>query len=495
MRKALWITLMTALVAVSGCLDNDGDSGNDGTNPGDLPAAVRYDLPEDPMPEGPDHDHTAPAAHKFLWNYAFGARDPLMQNQAQIAGLHALDLQDNHLFGAVYGANTVAINGGLAIWSLADPANPVMTGRVNIPGAVGGDRSMEATIDGNFVVMGTEPVSCLGQVNPVPIDVYLFDTSNKAQPMIVDVLTSVEKTTAEPGLNPDLTPSVGLGLPGEHSIAVHRIQDRDYAFVFGHIYEIVVDEITGGQLVDTGSKVNVGHDMYVRDTPWGDVWALSANGGGGLQIFNVTDPLNPVEIGIWDLPGRQELKDETGIEYYMHTADVAFFEDQIVVIVSSEDWLDWPSPMWILDGTGLNEVKEGEEAMLLEAIGVWQNPGNHTALGTSFSLHNPRFGEDGILTISSYHGGLWQMDFRHPDLRADPAEIAYAVFAEGEQTLLQDPVHQTIESNLCGLGLALDAPTYMDVELGPEGHMYAADVYMGLYAFAPTEDHPVYGAS
>lgn len=484
MQKTPWAVLALALVSLSGCLDDPSDPADPDGGDGGWGEAVRYDLPEDPMPEGGGHDHTDPTAHKFLWNYEFGSRDPLMQNQAQIAGLHAIDLEAGHLFGAVYGANTLSVNGGLAVWDLSDPAKPALTGRVNLPGAVGGDRSMEATVDGNYVVMGTEAITCLGQVNPVPVDVYLFDTSDKSNPVIADVITAAGNSAGNPtGVTP--------GVPGEHSIAVHRIGDRDYAFVFGEIYEIVPDETTGAHLQPTGSAVNVGHDMYVRDTPWGDVWALSANGGGGLQVYNITDPANPVEIGNWDLPNRSELQQE----YYFHTADVGFFDDQIVVIVSSEDWLDWPSPMWILDGTALRDVRAGEDPLLLEQIGTWQNPGNHTALGTSFSLHNPRFHDDGILTISSYHGGLWQLDFRHPDLRGDPAEIAYAVYADGDQTMVQDPVHQTIEEQLCGLGLTLDAPTYMDVERGPEGHLYAADVYMGLYAFAPTADHPVYGSS
>lgn len=489
MQKALWTALLMSLVTLSGCLDDQ--PGTDGTDGGTgWGEAVRYDLPEDPMPEGAGHDHTDPRAHKFLWNYDFTLRDPLMQNQAQIAGLHALDLQAGHLFGAVYGANTVSINGGLAIWDLSDPARPALTGRVNLPGAVGGDRSMEATVDGNYVVMGAEQVTCLGQVNPVPVDVYLFDTSDKANPRIVDVIPS--ETRGRSDASPD---AVDPGLGGQHSVAVHRMGDRDYAFVQGSVYEIVPDEALGASLVHTGTSFPVGHDLYLRDTPWGDVWALTANGGGGLTIYNVTDPAAAQVIGNWDLPNRQELKDQQGIEYYMHTPDVGFLDGQIVIIVSSEDWLDWVSPMWILDGTGLRDVRPGEEPLLLEQIGVWANPGNHTALGTSFSLHNPRFHDDGLLTISSYHGGLWQLDFRHPDLRADPAEVAYAVYADGEQTMAQDPVHQTVESQLCKLGLTLDAPTYMDVERGPEGHLYAADVYMGLYAFAPTADHPVYGAS
>ncbi len=479
MKRAL-AGLMIATLLFAGCLDSQPEDKDPGpTDPGPGPA-VRYQLPEDPMPEGAGHDHTDVSQHKFLWNYEFSARDPLLQNQAQIAGVHALDLQPGHLFGAVYGANTVAINGGLAIWDLADPAKPVLTGRVYLPGAVGGDRSMEATQDGNFVVMGTEPITCLGQVNPVPIGVYLFDTRDKSMPVVADVLTVGGVGRGNPG---------NFGAGGAHSIAVHEIDDRDYVFIQGDVYEIVPDEQTGAKLVNTGARVPVGHDLYLRTTPWGDTWALVANGGGGMVIYNVTDPLAPVQIGNWNLPDRA-----TGPEYYFHTSDVAFFDDQIVVVMSSEDWLDQVSPMWILDGTPLRDF-DGGEPILLEHIGTWVNPGNHTALGTSFSLHNPRFHEDGILTLSSYHGGLWQMDFRHPDLRADPAEIAYAVYAEGTQTMVQDPVHQAIESNLCGLGLTLDAPTFMDVERGPLGHLYAADVYMGMYAFSPTADHPVYAPS
>ena len=480
--KSLWAAALLFGLLLSGCVDDEPRDAPTEDEP--LAPAVRPALPEDPMPDGPGHDHTDVASHRFLWNYDFAARDPLLQNAAQIAGLHAIDLQAGHLFGAVYGANTISVNGGLAIWDLSDPAAPQRTGQFMVPGAVGGDRSLEATEDGNYAVLGTEPITCLGQVNPVPISVYLFDTSDKGRPLPVDVITLPGPSLGAPTT---IAPSLG-----EHSIAVQRIRGEDFVFLFGDIYKIVPDEVTGAHLENTGARINTGHDIYVRETPWGDIWALSANGGGGLQVYNVTDPYRPVEIGNWDLPDR-----ELGPEYYMHTADVGFFDDQIVIILSSEDWLDHVSPMWILDASMLREFQDGGEPFFLDWIGTWQNPGDHTAIGTSFSLHNPRFHEDGILTMSSYHGGLWQLDFRHPDFRtgpdARPAEIAYAVYADGDATLIQDPVHQAIESNLCGLGLTLDAPTYMDVERGPDGTLYAADVYMGLYTFTPTGDHPVYG--
>lgn len=148
--------------------------------------------------------------------------------------------------------------------------------------------------------------------------------------------------------------------------------------------------------------------------------------------------------------------------------------------------------MWMLDGTEL--MNNPDEPLLMEMIGSWQNPESLPATNVRFSMHNPRM-DDGIMTLSMYHGGLWQFDFRHESFRADPAEIGWAVYAEGAVPQVEDIVFDTVESQLCGLGINIDAPTYMDVELGPNGELYAADVYMGLYAFTPTADHPVYGSA
>ncbi|MGB0653045.1 MAG: hypothetical protein ACPGQL_07570 [Thermoplasmatota archaeon] len=465
--------------ALAGCLGDDGDDDPVRETVDKYGEAIRYVLPEDPMPEGAGHDHTAVDQHQFLWNYEFSARDPLGQNAANIAGVHALDLQAGYLFGAVYGSHAVAVDGGLAIWDLADPAQPSLAGQLRLPGAIGGDRSMEATQDGNYAVIVTETVTCFGQVSPTSavFNAYLIDTSDKSLPIIADVITGAGPAIGSPTrVNPSI---------GEHSVAVHNIGGIDYAFIFGKIFEISGGE-NSGVFVDTGAVINVGHDLYLRDTPWGDVWALSANGGGGLQIYNVTDPMNPVEIGNWDVPDRDSLTES----YYLHTADVAFFDEQIIIMISSEDWLDWVSPFWILDAT---ELEGATSAVVMEDIGMWGNPGNHTAIGTSFSLHNPRFTHDGILTLSSYHGGLWQLDFRHPEFRAEPAEIAYAVYAEGTPTQIEDPVFDAVETTLCGLGLTMDAPTYMDVEVHPSGILYAADVFLGLFTFTPSADHPVFG--
>ncbi|MCA1818624.1 MAG: hypothetical protein LC620_00995, partial [Halobacteriales archaeon] len=219
LQAALAALLVTAVLA--GCMTHRMD---DAATTGTTSPAVRYSPPADQMPEGTGHDHGDPAAHKFLWHYNFTARDPLLGNAANIAGLHAIDLQNGYLFGALYGSHGASVDGGVQVWDVkTDPAHPKETGRWTIPGSVGGDRSIGATPDGDFVVIGLEPVDCLGHVNPIgaATSAYLIDTRDKAHPLVADVIT--------PG-GSSSTPGMGSPSVSTHSVFVHRIQGKDYAF-------------------------------------------------------------------------------------------------------------------------------------------------------------------------------------------------------------------------------------------------------------------------
>ena len=487
--KGWFLIGLLTLGALAGCLSSSTDHDSTTGTVSSGPVPQRYVLPEDPMPEGAGHDHTNPDQHKFLWHYAFSARDGLMQNQANIAGLHAMDLQDGYLFGAIYGSHAASIDGGLQIWDVTtDPAHPKALGKWTIPGSVGGDRAIGATPDGDYAVIGLEPVDCLGHVNPFAVvDAYLIDTRNKNTPVVSDVVTITGNSLGNGPM------SSGINSGGHHSVYVHRINGVDYAFLFGDIYRIDRSE-TGARLVLVGN-IPTGHDIYVRDTPWNTTWAMSANGEGPLVVWDVTNPMAPFKLAQWDLENRLPRGDPNA--YYFHTADVEFLADGTVLIVlSSEDWTDHVSPLWVLDGNPLAGMTSApKEPVQLQMVGTWHNPGNHTAIGTSFSLHNPRLHDNGILTISSYHAGFWQLDLRTQDFRAKRAPIAYGAYADGTPALALDPAEDTIENQLCGLGIKMDTPTYMDVAVGENGTLYFADAFMGLYTFTPTADHPVFGTA
>ena len=145
--KGFLLSAILVAAVLAGCANtsNTTSSSSNGTPT----APQRYTPPFDTMPEGAGHDHADAAQHKFLWNYNFTARDPLLSNPADIAGLHAIDMQGGYVFGAIYGSHGLQVDGGVQIWDAkTDPAHPRQTGRWTIPGSVGGDRSIGATSDG-----------------------------------------------------------------------------------------------------------------------------------------------------------------------------------------------------------------------------------------------------------------------------------------------------------------------------------------------------------
>ena len=321
---------------------------------------------------------------------------------------------------------------------------------------------------------------------------YLIDARDKAHPVVADVIVPSGGTIGEP--------TAQNRRISTHSVYVAHIGNDDYAFIFGDIYRIERAEAVAAKLVFVGS-INTGHDVYVRQTPWNTTWALSANGGGGggdlgrgLVIFDVTDPAHPFEIGEWDRA------DHNDVGYYFHTADVDFVKaadgsNQTLVVLSSEDFGPHVSPFWVLDGNPLRAVQSGQDPVVLQQLGEWHNPYNHTAANIRFSLHNPRFSDHGILTVSSYHAGFFQFDLRDPTFWEHPSLVAEGAYADGTPPAVIDPVEQAVENQLCGLGISIDAPEYMDVAVAPHGVLYFADVFMGLYTFQPTADHPLFGAS
>ncbi|MES2155821.1 MAG: hypothetical protein V4510_11860 [bacterium] len=449
---------------------------------------TRYSPPFDTMPEGAGHDHADASQHKFLWHYNFTARDPLLSNTADIAGLHAIDLQAGYLFGAVYGSHAFMVDGGVQIWDVkSDPAHPKELGRWTIPGSVGGDRSIGATVDGDYVVIGTEPIDCLGHVNPAApaASAYLIDARDKTHPVVSDFINIAGGTIGNP--------TAQHRRLSTHSVFVARIGEQDYASIFGDLYRIDRTELAAARLVYV-SHINTGHDVYIRQTPWNTTWALSANGGGGggdlgkgLVIFDITDPAKPFEIGEWDRADHNE------VGYYFHTADVDFVGNQTLVLLSSEDFGPHVSPFWVLDGNPLSNVTAGQEPVVLTQLGEWHNPYNHTAANIRFSLHNPRWSDHGILTLASYHAGFFQFDMRDPSFWENPSLVADGAYADGTPPAVIDPVEQTVENTECALGIDIDAPEYMDVAVGPHGVLYFGDVFMGLYTFVPSADHPLYG--
>ena len=438
-RSAVLLALVPLLVA--GCLSPEAEPAPDPAAAGALPF---------PDPMGQDHDHSDPTLHVNAWNFELTDHQPLAGNAQRSSNVHALDVKAGYLFAAVYG-NEADNEGGFFIFDVRDPQKPKPVGRYQFPGPLGGDRSMEATDDANFVVLGTELIDCAGHVNPVTPGLYLIDVRDKANPEMV-------------AYEPDR---------GIHSVAVHRIDGTDYVFTLASEQRNVFRIDTSGPVARLVriADLPIGHDSLVMDDPLlGKPLLYAANGAGGFTINDVSDPANPKQLAEWNIPNRED-----GM-YYIHTGAVSIIEGRRIVVVTTEDWEDYPSALWVLDATDLG---------VIDTVSNWSAPGNHPAMAGMYSMHNPRFHGD-KLVLTYYHGGLWALDLSTAAKRADPVVIGQYMPAETKGGIPTTPkTTRAVETAGCPHLALQTAPLTFDVESG-DGVVYVADLHTGLYTLKPT---------
>jgi hypothetical protein len=439
LRRSVSLVLIALLAA--GCLASQSEPQPEA--PVD-PRALPF-----PDPMGQDHDHADPKLHAHAYQFTQTDFQPLAGGNGKSANVHALDVKAGYLFAAVYG-NEADAEGGFFIFDVKDPEKPVQVGRFQFPGPLGGDRSMEATEDAEYVVLGTELVDCAGHVNPFAPGLYLVDVRDKANPKIA-------------AYEPD---------DGVHSVAVHRIDGVDYVFTLASQANNVFRIDKGGpvarlvRIADT----TIGHDSLVMDDPLiGKPLLYAANGAGGFTISDVSDPADPQQVAEWNIPNREDGK------YYIHTGAVSIIDGRRIAVVTTEDWEDYPSALWVLDATDLG---------LIETVSSWSAPGNHPAENAKYSMHNPRF-HGSTLVLSYYHGGVWALDLSTPEKRANPPIVGQFMPAEDLGHRPAPPrTYAATDGHLCP-HLTFDlVPLAFDVESG-DGVVYVADLHTGLYTLRP----------
>src|ERR1051326_2656466 len=126
-------TIPTFLLAaaIAGCLTNGpASTGNPLPTKEVLSPAVPADF-KDPLIMAAGHDHTDAHQHDLSYNMELTYHHPLGGNAVKSSGAHAVEIQDNWLFVAAYGAQ-VDVSGGLYIFDLhKDPEKPPLVGHLN----------------------------------------------------------------------------------------------------------------------------------------------------------------------------------------------------------------------------------------------------------------------------------------------------------------------------------------------------------------------------
>lgn len=435
-----------ALTALAGCVDT-GET--EGETLGDATQAVDLDAFVNPLIE--DHDHTDEALHGLAWNMQRTGGALLDEGLRGHAAPHALDIKGGKLFVSAYAATMDDVAGVYIFDVAADPSDPPLLGAWTIPGPAGGDRNMEATADGRFVVVSYEEQDCGGNINPYKPGTYLIDATDPTEPVEVDYKPF---------------PTEGV----RHSITIHSLDDGDYVYPgpgADQLWKIDRDSRT---LVEVGTFTS-GHDSAVFEDPLGNRTLLLSADVSKMQIYDLADPAKPELIGGW-------APEHLG-SYYIHTAVADHIGGRNIAIVNSEDFMTDPSTFWVLDITDPTDVKE---------LAQWFSPDGVPSGDLLFSLHNPRI-EAGILTFSYYHGGVWQFDLNDPARWEDPRPRGHYLphdplgpYAKPDGTPVMSRVCGTLLNSPDG---SLDVPTdtvpfTFDVEV-QDGWVYAADLNTGMH--------------
>lgn len=444
---------------LSGCLS---DVGQEAGILGPVKQATRQlGLPDGiPDPLILNHDHTSAALHNLAYNMELLYHHPLGGNQLKSSGAHVVDVQAGFLFVAAYGASA-DVDGGVYIFDLNEPEKPRLVGQLRMLGNLGGDRSMEATDDGNWVVLGTEPADCAGHVNPFAPGIYLIDARDKARPVIADYL------------------------PGStHSLTIHRVGAEDYVFaayglgaVSGNIMKI---DKSGpkARLVQVGN-VQIRHDSAAYDDPLLGIPILYVANVADLSVYDLTAPASPKKLGAW------ALTKEEAANHYVHAVSMDVIEGRRILALESEDWRSHPSPLWVLDASDFN---------LIERIGNWTNPGAKPANGgqagssptagyngqLTFSTHNPRL-EKGIVYLGHYHGGVWILNVSTMAQAENPEILGYYLPHDNNGGFVPRSSEGAYPkpNARCGFEIT-QIPIVFDLEV-QDGVTYAADLHTGLY--------------
>lgn len=440
-----FLAALLACALFSGCVSNDtaDDAAGEAAGPS-LGTFVN--------PMILDHDHDAATGHDLSWNMVRTGGRLLEQGQRGYAQPHALDIKANHLFVSAYAATGDPV-AGLYIFDLSEaPDNPPLVGQWNIPGPAGGDRNMEATEDGRYVVMSYEGRDCAGNINPVQPGLYLLDTSDPVNPTEVDF-----KPVAAQSL-------------GQHSITIFSTKSDDWVYHGGGDNLLYRIDRQSQTLEEVGTFQS-GHDSSVFEDRINGMPLLLSADVSSLNIYDLSDPVNPRVIGTWQVPNPAS--------YYVHTAVADEIAGRNILVVNSEDFRHDPTAFWILDITDPTAPVE---------LSQWTAPDGIESGDLLFSLHNPRI-EAGLLSFSFYHAGVWQFDLNDPASWTDPQPRGFF--------LPTDPVGPTpapdgtpIMSKVCGARLegtdgSLDVqttaiPFTFDVEV-QGAYVYAADLQTGVH--------------
>jgi hypothetical protein len=431
---------------------------------------------DNPLPNDEAHDHGDPAQHQYACNATLIAHASLREfgwSEEVPVGAHALAIHEHLLAVAVNSGEGGTGQQGFHLFDVSDPADPIHRSFWNAGVPVNGDRTIAFSPDGKTVFLGFES-------DPRP-GVAAVDVTDPTAPVEVAFWsdpTGYGPHTLSAGDIGGVTYVFSLAL----GVAILRY---DGAFTMESRF-VTADELAildAARLADPGNpntypltyalRSLYGHDMTLYNDPdTGKALLMVAYAYDGFKIVDVTRPTAPILQASWMPP-----PDSTHRHYTHSVAAERGDDGRLLIVVGSETFEEqnqgFGSPLWILDGT--DAVTAAPNTAVPEHLGTWRNPGDIPAGRLGLSIHFFRV-QDGLIYLSHYHGGVWGIDARSPEARADPQHFAYHL-------AVPDDAVQPPED--CCIGWDLGRiPMVFDVEVDAQGNVYAADLMQGLVVVA-----------
>ncbi len=374
-----------------------------------------------PQPIVQTHDHADAALHVGSANVEFVSWSPLIPDEIGEEGFAGLRLLGDLAFLATDGAHA-----GFLIVNVSDPRRPVLVSQY----VTGGGASQEAvpSRDGNWVFLNLQRSPDPRTASAAPergtgLGIQVVNVSDKANPRF-ESFTPVEAFGShvmfyhEWGGRPHLVfngQPTRAGLPDGSS----------YTEPVGNVVRIArLDDVAGthrlvpvgefrypGSLATTVDQGCFPHDMWVEKHPVTarDVMYV-AHWDCGLVTADVTDPANPVYLGVYDDPAPSSVN-----RIHFARPDPTMRGGRVIA---------WSGPE--IDQSpgepGYLRAYDVTDPASPAQVGTWRLPGEvENDMPFVFSPHNFDFRGD-LLAVAHYHAGVWVLDASDP---TSPRTVGY----------------------------------------------------------------------
>ena len=416
------------------------------------------------MPEGPAHDHGNIAQHKGMRckmrQVFFDSLDDELGARKDVV-LGEMDVKKDLAIVAV-----TFPEAGFLLFDVKSPARPKFLSwyRSSECDQLYADVNCGAFVDlsekGDVAFLslqtftvhpGVVPNTSLRPFSAPAVEI--IDITNRQEPRLLDIYPIV----SEGGVHTTRSHVIPAGPAGDGR------EPGEYLFSIANGVGIDIAAVRrdGGtpylEQVNT-LLVSSWHDTFIENDPIDGRTYLYIAGGfeTGFQVYDVTDPYEPVPKANWDLTP------ECYEDWYAHTIDVTYRGKRRYVTLPSEMFDqgemaeedqaagcgnvvgngDRVGPLWIIDASKWSDLAqiaytgEGDsdppdvvaEKSKKTLVATWTNPAGRAGGNLIFSPHNQQIVGNRIY-LSHYHGGVYVLDAKaaFSGKRKAPREVGFMV--------------------------------------------------------------------